>query len=131
MKFTGNCWKLYMALLRAATANATRQGQLSIIKSLLKVAERITPIFLTDFLKEANVILVPSLDVSNYSALRIESLKVLILVLGKIPDCDPSTNSDLMENIREIYLLRVEEFLRDGSPEVKSRAEEAKRLMNE
>ena len=120
-----------MALLRVAAANTTRQGQLSIIKSLLKVAGRITPIFLSDFLKEANEVLAPSLDVSNYSALRIESLKVLILVLEKIHDCDPSTQSDLMENIREIYLLRVEEFLRDVSPEVKSRAEEAKRLMNE
>jgi hypothetical protein len=120
-----------MALLRAAAANTTRQGQLSIIKSLLKVAGRITPIFLSDFLKEANEVLAPSLDVSNYSALRIESLKVLILVLKKVPDCDPSTQVDLMENIREVYSLRVEEFLRDVSPEVKSRADEAKRLMNE
>jgi hypothetical protein len=36
-----------------------------------------------------------------------------------------------MENIREVYSLRVEEFLRDVSPEVKSRADEAKSLMNE
>jgi hypothetical protein len=61
-----------------------------------------TPIFLPDFLKEANKILAPSLDVANYSALRIESLKVLILVLKKVPDCDPTTQSDLMENIREV-----------------------------
>ena len=102
-----------MALLRAAAANTTRQVQLSIIKSLLKVAGRINPIFLSDFLKEANKVLGPSLDVANYAALRIESLKVLILVLKKKPS------------------FRVEEFLRDVSPEVKSRAEEAKRLKNE
>ena len=118
-------------LLRVAVANTTRQVQLAIVTSLLQVAGRMTPIFLPDFLKEANKILAASLDVANYSALRIESLKVLILVLKKVPDCDPSTQSDLMENIREVYSLRVEEFLRDVSPEVKSRADEAKRLMNE
>jgi hypothetical protein len=65
------------------------------------VAGRMTPIFLPYFFKEANKIFVPSLDVANYSALRIESLKVLILVglLKKVPDCDPLTQSDLMENI--------------------------------
>ncbi|KAK4005791.1 hypothetical protein OUZ56_010915 [Daphnia magna] len=127
----GNCWKMYMSLLRAAAINTTRQVQLSIVTSLLQVAGRMTPLFLSDFLKEANRILAPSLDVANYSALRIEALKVLIIVLKKIPDCDPSTQSGLMDVVREVYSLRVEEFLRDTSPEVKSRADEAKRLMAE
>ena len=120
-----------MALLRAAVANTTRQVQLAIVSSLLQVAGRMVPALFFDFLKEANKILAPSLDVANYSALRIEALKVLVLVLKKVPNCDPSVQPDLMENIRQVYSLRVEEFLRDTSPEVKSRADEAKRLMIE
>lgn len=121
-----------MALLRLAVVNTTRQVQLAIVSSLLQVVGRIDPVYLFDFLKEANKILTPSLDVANYSSLRIEALKVLILVLKKVAHCQPnSVQSDLMANIREVYSLRVEEFLRDTSPEVKSRADEAKRLMSE
>ncbi len=120
-----------MALLRAAVVNTTRQVQLAIVSSLLQVTGRMAPVLLFDFLKEANKILAPSLDVANYSALRIEALKVLVLILKTVPNCDPSVQPDLMENIRQVYSLRVEEFLRDTSPEVKSRADEAKRLMTE
>lgn len=120
---------MYMSLVRTAANNTTRQVQLSIVTSLLQVAGRIAPLYLLDFVKEANKILAPSLDVANYSALRIEALKVLILVLKKMADCDD--RSDLMDAVREVYSLRVEEFLRDTSPEVKSRADEAKRLMTD
>lgn len=120
-----------MALLRTAVVNTTRQVQLAIVTSLLQVVGRIDPVYLADFLKEANKILTASMDVANYSALRIEALKVLVLVLKKVPDCQSAVQSDLMETIRQVYWLRVEEFLRDTSPEVKSRADEAKRLMSE
>lgn len=118
-----------MALLRAAVVNTTRQVQLAIVTSLLQVASRIAPALLSDFLGEANKILTLSLDVANYSTLRIEALKVLIVVLKKVPECGDT--ADLMASIRDVYSLRVEEFLRDMSPEVKSRADEAKRLMAE
>ncbi len=119
-----------MELLRAAGANTTRAVQLAIIKSLHQVAERITPNLLADFLREANRIIAPSMDVANYSALRIDALKVLILLLKKVQQLqNPVEMSELIECLRQVYVLRVEEFLRDSSPEVKSRADEAKRLM--
>ena len=70
------------------------------------------------------------MDVANYSALRIDALKVLILLLKKVQQLqNPVEMSELIECLRQVYVLRVEEFLRDSSPEVKSRADEAKRLM--
>lgn len=126
----GQHWNLYMELLRAAGANTTRAVQLAIIKSLHQVTERITLNLLADFIREANRIIAPSMDVANYSALRIDALKVLILLLKKVQQLqNPVEASELIECLREVYVLRVEEFLRDSSPEVKSRADEAKRLM--
>lgn len=116
-----------MDLLKAAGANTTRAVQLTIIKSLLLVVDRIVPVLLTDFVPEANRIVAPSLDVANYSALRIESFKVLIALLKKVRQLDNC--AQLMDILRQVFTLRVEEFLRDTSPEVKSRADEAKRLM--
>ena len=81
----------------------------------------------TDFIKESNRILTPSMDVANFSALRIEALKVLILIIKKI---GVEQGTEPLELLREVYTLRVEEFMRDISPEVKTRADEAKRLMS-
>lgn len=80
-----------------------------------------------DILKDCNKILAPSMDVANFAALRIEALRVLIVLTRKAQQSDRP--SELMDSLRGVYLLRVEEFLRDTSPEVKSRADEAKRLM--
>ena len=89
------------------------------------------PQFLADFIKEANRILTPSMDVANFSALRIEALKVLVLLIKKVQnDLEATQRLESMELMRQVYILRVEEFLRDTSPEVKTRADEAKRLMS-
>ena len=120
-----------MELLRTAMANTTRPVQLAIVSSLLQVAGKMAPQFLADFIKEANRILTPSMDVANFSALRIEALKVLVLLIKKVQnDLEATQRLESMELMRQVYILRVEEFLRDTSPEVKTRADEAKRLMS-
>ena len=112
-------------------ANTTRPVQLAIVSSLLQVAGKMAPQFLADFIKEANRILTPSMDVANFSALRIEALKVLVLLIKKVQnDLEATQRLESMELMRQVYTLRVEEFLRDTSPEVKTRADEAKRLMS-
>ena len=71
------------------------------------------------------------MDVANFSALRIEALKVLVLLIKKVQnDLEATQRLESMELMRQVYILRVEEFLRDTSPEVKTRADEAKRLMS-
>ena len=120
-----------MELLRTAMANTTRPVQLAIVSSLLQVAGKMAPQFLADFIKEATRILTPSMDVANFSALRIEALKVLVLPIKKVQnDLEATQRLESMELMRQVYILRVEEFLRDTSPEVKTRADEAKRLMS-
>ena len=120
-----------MELLRTAMANTTRPLQLAIVSSLLQMAGKMAPQFLADFIKEANRILTPSMDVANFSALRIEALKVLVLLIKKVQnDLEATQRLESMELMRQVYTLRVEEFLRDTSPEVKTRADEAKRLMS-
>lgn len=119
-----------MDLLRTAMANTTRQVQLAIVSSLLLVTGKMEVQFLSDFIKESNRILTPSMDVANFSALRIEALKVLVLLIKQVQSAVEPSRSESLELIRHVYTLRVEEFLRDTSPEVKSRADEAKRLMS-
>lgn len=94
----GKSWSLYVDLLRAAGANTTRAVQLAIMRSLHQVSDRMDPTFLSGFLPEANRIIAPSLDVANYSSLRIESLKVLILLLKKLSD-----HPSMMDAMKEVY----------------------------
>lgn len=124
-------WLPYVELLRGAMNNTTRQVQLAIVSSLFQVARKIDSGYVVDFVRETNRILTPSMDVANYSALRIEALKVLVLLLKHVQQCDPATKEHVLESLRQVYGLRLEEFLRDTSPEVKSRADEAKRLLSE
>ena len=122
--FTVQYWDPYLEILRNTMANTTRPIQLAIVNSLAVVLERITSAeVLIPFQKQMNKILTTALDVNNYVALRSQALKVLILLLRK-PEAQ-----HFMEELREIYLLRAEEVLRDSSPEIKSRADEARQLM--
>lgn len=82
--------------------------------------------FYREFIKVVHKILTVSLDVANYSSLRIEALKVLIALLKKMNELQMT---DLMEDVRQVYYLRVDEAMRDSSPEVKSRADEARQLL--
>lgn len=82
--------------------------------------------FYREFIKVVHKILTVSLDVANYSSLRIEALKVLIALLKKMNGLQMT---DLMEDVRQVYYLRVDEAMRDSSPEVKSRADEARQLL--
>jgi len=79
-----------------------------------------------DFIKVVHKILTVSLDVANYSSLRIEALKVFVALVKKMNELQMA---DLMEDIRQVYYLRIDEAMRDSSPEVKSRADEARQLI--
>ena len=115
---------LYVEMARNMAANTTRQVQLAVVSSLHRVMGRLDRIHLGGLVKEMNKMVTVSLDTANYSALRIEALKVLVLALKRAEGDD-----GLMEDLRTVYALRVEEFLRDQSPEVKSLADQAKRLL--
>lgn len=122
----GNCWAAYIEVLRCTISTTTRQVQLAIVKSLLTVVSRMSEDFYREFIKVVHKILTVSLDVANYSSLRIEALKVLIALLKKMNELQMT---DLMEDVRQVYYLRVDEAMRDSSPEVKSRADEARQLL--
>ena len=102
--------------------------QLAIITSLSSVIDRLAPETFLHFTKEVHKIITHALDVANYSVLKTEALKILVLLLKKTLVL--ALDEGIMHDIRSVYLLRVEEALRtDASPEVKSRADEAKRLI--
>lgn len=125
----GKYWTQYAELLHLAATNTTRQVQLAIVSSLHSVVARMGTDSVGSILKDCNKLLVPSLDVANFTALRIEALKVLIILTKKVLQSDELKRAELIGNLKDVYSLRVEEFLRDTSPEVKSRADEAKRLL--
>lgn len=125
----GKYWTQYAELLHLAATNTTRQVQLAIVSSLHSVVARMGTNSVGSILKDCNKILAPSLDVANFTALRIEALKVLIILTKKVLQSDELKRAELIDNLKDVYSLRVEEFLRDTSPEVKSRADEAKRLL--
>lgn len=100
--------------------------QFAIVKSLYTVVGRISKDFYREFIKAVHKILTVSLDVANYSILRIEALKVFIVLVKKTNELQMT---DMMDDIRQVYYLRVDEAMRDSSPEVKSRADEARQLL--
>lgn len=122
----GNCWQPYMTLMSTTVTNTTRPIQLAIVKSVNLVTERIALQLLVEYQKELNKIVAPAIDVANYTSLRCEGLKVLVLLLKRLVQ---SEMKDLMQDVRQVYYLRVDEALRDPSSEVKSRADEAKHLL--
>ena len=115
-----------MTLMSTTVTNTTRPIQLAIVKSVNLVTERIALQLLVEYQKELNKIVAPAIDVANYTSLRCEGLKVLVLLLKRLVQ---SEMKDLMQDVRQVYYLRVDEALRDPSSEVKSRADEAKHLL--